>query len=255
MSNLELISPARGPGNLVRHAAGAEHHDAQVFRIGRDGLADRAAEIEAALAGRRRVLHDIHGERNDRAGPFGRRAEREVERHRQAMIDFHLVDDGEVEPVEDGRRRDVRGKLRMALHHRHRARAPAFVGGRKLRRAAEREGRDQLDRERRGVIVVDRDHDVGLDLGHPLLGLLEAGEDALPVRVFGLLIVDGGADGRHVRRGESCDDLCHGVTSASLRIWTWALRLWLRPSWRACLLPDLERLPSTERPPASIIAA
>src|SRR5437879_3751035 len=154
------------------------------------------------------------------------------------MIDFHLVDDGEVEAVEDRRRRDVRGKPRMALHHRHRARAPTLVGRRKLRRGAKREGRDELDREGRGMVVVDRDHDVRLYLRDPLLGLLEAGEDALPVWVFGLSIVDRSADGRHMRRGESCDDLCHDATSASLRIWTsLCRRAWLfspRPTWRAC---------------------
>src|SRR5204863_511133 len=94
------------PGNLVRHSAGAEYHHAQVVRIGRDRLADGAAEIEAALAGGRRVLHHVDGERDNWAGPCLGRAEHEIERHREAVIDFHLVDDGEIEPVENRGCRD-----------------------------------------------------------------------------------------------------------------------------------------------------
>ena len=107
------------------------------------------------------------------------------------------------------RLRDVRGELGMALHHRHRARAPAFVGDRKFRRGAEREGRDHLDRERRGVVVVDHDADVRLDLGDPLLGALEAAEHPLPVRLRLAMVVDRRADRRHVRRCHSCDDPSH----------------------------------------------
>src|SRR5206468_11183204 len=129
----------------------------------------------------------------------------------EAVIDFHLVDDGEIEPVENRGCRDMRGKLRMSLHHWHGTRAPALVGGWKLRRGAERKGWNQFDRERRGVIVVDRDDDVRVDVRHPLFRLLEAGEHALPVRLFGLLVIDCGADGRQMRRGYSCDDFCHGL--------------------------------------------
>ena len=210
LSNFELIRPARGPEIWCDMPPVPKITTLEVLREAVDRAADRLAEIVAALAGRRRILHDVDGERDDRAGPFLRRAEHEIERHGQPVIDLHLVDDGQVEAVENDRRRDVRGKLRMPFHHRHRARTPALVGGRKLRRGAEREGRDHLDRKRRGVIVIDRDHDVGLGLRHPLLGLLEAGEHPLPVRLLGLLVVDRGADGRHVRRGNSCDDFRHG---------------------------------------------
>ena len=115
----------------------------------------------------------------------------------------------------------------MALHDRHRPRPPAFVGGREFRRAAEREGRDQVDRERRGVVVVDHDGDVGLQLPHPLLRFLEAREHPLPVGLLGLVVVDRRADRGNVRRSDACDDLGHDVTSVWLRIWlsTW---IWLR---------------------------
>ena len=100
----------------------------------------------------------------------------------------------------------------MALHHRHRARAPALVGDREFRRGAEREGRDHLDRERRGMIVVDDDADVRLGLGHPLLGALEARNTRCQYGSPVAMIVDRGADRRHVRRRHSCDDPSHGVS-------------------------------------------
>ena len=165
------------------------------------------------MRGRRRIEHHVDRERDHRARPFLRRAEQQIHRHREPVVDLHLVADGEVELVEDHRLRDVRGELGMALHHRHRARAPALVGGREFGRAAEREGRHDLDRERRRVVVVDDDGDVGLRLLHPFLRFLEAREHPLPVRLLGLLVVDRRADRRHVRRRHSCDDPSHVSTS------------------------------------------
>jgi hypothetical protein len=152
-------------GNLVRQSAGAEDHHLEVFRIGFHRLADGAAEHVAAMTGRRRIHHDIHSERNHRARPVRilvDLAEQKVHRHRHAVVDLHLVADGQIEFVEDDGLRDMRGERRIALHHRHRARSPALVGGRELHRAAERESRDHLDREGGSVIVVNDDGDVGL---------------------------------------------------------------------------------------------
>ena len=60
----------------------------------------------------------------------------------------------------------------------HRARAPAFVGGLELGGGADREGRDHLQAERGGVVVVDEEDDVGLVVLHPLLRELVALEHA-----------------------------------------------------------------------------
>ena len=71
----------------------------------------RLAEHEAAVAGRRRIHHDVDRERNDLERPFVVRAflaAQQIERNGQAVIDFHLVADGEVEFVEDDRLGDVR---------------------------------------------------------------------------------------------------------------------------------------------------
>jgi hypothetical protein len=43
--------------------------------------------------------------------------------------------------------RDVAGQLGVALHHGHRARAPAFVGGLELGGRADGEGGDQVQAE------------------------------------------------------------------------------------------------------------
>ncbi len=199
--------------DLVRQPAGAEDHDLEVFGIGFDRLPQRLAEHVAAMPGRWRIHHHVDRERNDLERPllvWSLLAAQEIERDRQSVIDLHLVDDGDVEFVEDHRLRDMRGERRVALDHRHRARTPALVGGRELRRAAERERRNEIDRKRRRVVVIDDDCDVGLGLPHPRLGFLEAREHPLPVGLLGPAVVERRADGGHVRRAYTCDDLCHG---------------------------------------------
>src|SRR5581483_8913395 len=188
-----------------------------------------------------RVHHDVDGERDDPERPLlvgVELAAEEIERHREPVIDLHLVDDGEIELVEDDRLRDVRGEFGMALDHRHRARAPALVGGREFGRTAERERRDQVDRKRRGVVVIAHDRDVGFQLPQPLLRLHETREHPLPIGLLGLVVVERRADGGHVRRADAGDDLGHDVTSVWLETWfsawTW---IWSCPgvspwSWR-----------------------
>src|SRR6185312_5813657 len=48
-----------GPLQLMRHAAGAEDHDAQILREAVDRLADRLAEHVAAMPGRRGILDHV----------------------------------------------------------------------------------------------------------------------------------------------------------------------------------------------------
>ena len=195
----------------MRHAAGAEDHDAQILGIGFHRLAQGLAQIVAAPAGGRGILDDVDAQRDDRARPRLGLPEHEGHRHGKPVIDRHLVDDGEVEFVEDDRLGDVPGEIGMALHHRHRARAPALVGGRELFGAAQSEGRNDLERERRGVVVVDEDDHVRLGLFHPLLGRLVALEERLPIGIAHAVTVDRRADGRHMRGRDACDDPSHGV--------------------------------------------
>src|SRR6185295_8657624 len=99
---------------------------------------------------------------------------------------------------EDHRLGDVPGELRMTFDHRDLAGTPAFIRGRKLRGATERESWNQLQGECRRMVVVNENDDVGLLLRDPFPGKLVALEQRLPVRLFGLAEVDGGADCRHV---------------------------------------------------------
>src|SRR5262249_58770265 len=97
----------------------------------------------------------------------------------------------------------------MALDHRHRAGSPAFVGRRKFRRAAERKSGDQLDRERGGMVVINRNDDIRFGVRHPFLGFFEAGKHPLPIGLFGFLQIDRSADSRHVRGSYACNDSSH----------------------------------------------
>jgi hypothetical protein len=147
----------------------------------------------------RRVLHHVDGKRDHRAGPRLRLAAHQAHRHREAVVDIHLVDDGEIEIVLDHRLRDVARQLRMADQLGHRARAPALVGDREFGRGADRKGRDDIEAEGVGVIVVDQENDVRLLVLHPLLGEFVTAEDLLPVGLAGLAEVERRAHGRNMR--------------------------------------------------------
>ena len=73
----------------------------------------------------------------------------------------------------------------MAFEGRHRARAPAFVGGLEFRRRAKREGRNAGRVEGGAVVVVDKEDDVRLLFLHPLAAVLKAVENGFPVRLVG----------------------------------------------------------------------
>src|SRR6185436_11842081 len=96
---------------LVAHAARSPDLDPQRLVVPLDRFANRPAQLEAAAARGDGVMHDVDGERNHATGPGRRLAAHQAERHRQAVVDVHLVDDGQVEVVLDHAVRDVRGEL------------------------------------------------------------------------------------------------------------------------------------------------
>ena len=92
----------------------------------------------------------------------------------------------------------------------HRAGAVALVGRRELVGQPERERGDDLERERGGVVVVDDDADVGLDLGHPGAGRLAPWRSRAPSRGRSVLPLSMAAPtAGHVRAADAADEPGH----------------------------------------------
>ena len=89
-------------------------------------------------------------------GQASRLAAQQAERHGEAVVDLHLVDNRQIEVVLNHAVRDVRGERGMADHRRARAAAPTFVGRFELRGGADRERRDDVEAEGGRVVVVTR---------------------------------------------------------------------------------------------------
>jgi hypothetical protein len=71
---------------LVTHAAGAPDVDGEVLAVALHGAADRLAQHVAAVAGRRRVLHHVHGQRDDLHRPLAWLAVDQGQRHGEAVV-------------------------------------------------------------------------------------------------------------------------------------------------------------------------
>jgi hypothetical protein len=194
---------------LVRHAARAIHDHAQVFWIVLDRAPDRLAQLEAAHARGRRILDDVHAQRDHLERPFRDFSAGHRQRHRQAVIHRHLVGDGHVELVEDQVFDQVPRELRMSVDLRHRARAEAFVRDRELGGRAHHEGGNELERQRVRVIVVDEDRDVRLELREPFARGDGAVEVGLPVRIAVIALVHRDADRGDVGARNAADDARH----------------------------------------------
>ena len=197
------------PLKLVAHAARAPDLHVEILGEAVDRAGDRLAQPPAAIARRRRIGDDIDRHRDHPARPGVGLAEHQAQRHGQAMVDIHFVDDGHVEFVEDQALGDMPGQVRLADHVGHRARPPALVGRLVAFATADREGRDDLHVEGGGMVIIDQDHDIGLFLRDPLPRPVIAGEQRLPIRLGGLLEVHGSADGGHMAGGDAGSDAGH----------------------------------------------
>ena len=127
----------------------------------------------------------------------------------RAVVDVELVEDGHVELVEDQRLGQVPGQFGVSGHRGYRARPESLVGGRVGLGAADGEGRDQVQGELGGVVVVDQDHHIGPLASDPVPGPGEPVEQRFPVVGGGLVVVDRGADGRHVAGRDTGGDAGH----------------------------------------------
>ncbi len=217
---------------LVTHPTGAPDLHVEVVVVRLDGAPDRLAEIEAPLPGRDRIVDDVDREGDHRARPGRWLAAHQRQRHGQPVIDRQPVDDREVEVLLDHRVGDVGRQLGVTDHVGHRAWPPSFVGDRVVGRRADGERRDDVEAERGGVVVVHEDDHVGRVGGEPILGALVPVEERAPVRLVRLVQVDRRADRRDVRRVHArADPGAHDDPGSSTK-----------------------RLPSGERPPATIMS-
>ena len=117
----------------------------------------------------------------------------------------------------------------MAFDLGHFAPAPAFVGRLVASARSDREGRDDLQVEGRGVVVIDQDDDIGLLHLLPGPGPFIAREDRAEIIVLVLALVRCHAEQGDMARRQAGGDAGHQRLSL------------------------IERLPSGERPPAIII--
>jgi hypothetical protein len=191
----------------VRQAARGHDDDAEILRIRRDRAAERLAELVAACRRRQRVLDRVHGDRH--AADDALAAPEQRVRHRERVIDAHLLARRDVELVGDERLDDVPRKLGVAGIGRQRRKAPAFVGVLIFGRRADRERGQIVEEEVQAVIVVDDDGRVGLRPLEPLAHGRIAREERPPVVVLLEPACDRVADRGDVRGADSADEPRH----------------------------------------------
>src|SRR3954464_630534 len=100
----------------------------------------------------------------------------------------------------------------MPLHDWNWSWTPAFIGRRIGLSAADRERGNHVEAERRRVVVVDQENDIGRVLRQPGLRRLIAREDRLPIRFSALAEIEGRADGGYVRGVNACCDRGHAIS-------------------------------------------
>src|SRR5690606_22714616 len=201
---------------LVRQAAGAEHHDPLVARPALERAADRAAQLEAPLRAGQRVLHGVDADRHELDGPGVDARPAQLERDRHAVVDRHGLAGHRVELVGDDLLDDVPRQLGVARIGLVSADAPALVLVPVFGGAADREGRHLVEEEVEPVVVVDHHRDVGpLALEEAVDGL-ETVEERLPVRLLLHAPRDRGADSRHVAGEDTAHDDTHVTSLLSL---------------------------------------
>ena len=133
------------------------------------------------------------------------------QRHGEAVVDRHLVDERQVELVEDQRLGEVPRQIGMPLTTgTGRGPNPSSAIS-KSAAMPERERGDELQREGVGVVVVDD------DARHPGAAWPSTPRPARSLAKYGaqygscrLALVDGRTHGRDVRRADAADDLSHG---------------------------------------------
>jgi hypothetical protein len=199
----------------MRQAARADDHDPQILLITLDGAADRTAELEATRQRWQRMLHGVDRHRHDLyrlplfAGPHQRHG------NGHGMIDQHLLTHGDVELVGDERVDQVPGQRRIAGDRPRHRNAPAFILVAIFVGCADRESRQLVEKEVETVVVIEHHGDVGLLARQPVMDVIEALEERLPIRIVLFLVRYRLADRGHVCGSDATDDSGHGHLPAA----------------------------------------
>jgi hypothetical protein len=109
---------------LMRHAAGAVNHHAQVWSNEATALAMACPSLKQRAPVGGGYCTTLTQSGITLKGHAAGWPQVTDSGHREAVIHRHFIGDGHVELIEDQRLREMPGELRMPLHHRHRTRAP-----------------------------------------------------------------------------------------------------------------------------------
>ena len=114
------------------------------------------------------------------------------------MVQFHLVAQGQIKVLGDDRVGNVGSQIGRTFNVGHRAWAPTFVAGFKMRGRTQGKSRNQFQAEIVGMVVVHQKHHVGLVVLVPLFGKLIAIKYFFPIRFVFFAHVPSRANGWHV---------------------------------------------------------
>src|SRR5262249_23467073 len=154
------------------------------------------------------MLHRVDGNRDDLHGPLlARPHQRHWNSH--CVIDQHFLTYRHVKLVSHERVDEVPGKLRVAGNRTRYRNAPAFVLVAVFPGGADCKGWQLVKEEIETVIVVEDHSDVELFPRKPVVHIIEALEEWLPIRDFLLSLGDRLADRGNVGGRYAADDGRH----------------------------------------------
>ena len=138
-------------------------------------------------------------------------------RYRHGVIDQHVLTHRHVELVRDERVDQMPGQSRIARDRTRNRNPPAFVFAAIFGGGTDCKGRQFVEEKIQTVIVVENDGDVGLRPRQPVVDVIEALEERLPVGIALLFFRNRFADRRNVRAANTANNYrhCHAPASCS----------------------------------------
>ena len=155
------------------------------------------------------MLHGVDRHRHDlHRPPLARPHQGHRDGH--GVVDQHVLAHGDVELVGDEGVDQMPGQGRIARNRARDRDAPALVLVAVFARRADREGRQLVEKEVEAMVVVEDHRHVRLLAREPVMHVVEALEERLPVGIVLLLLRDRLADRGNVGRCNAADDPGHG---------------------------------------------